>query len=359
MLFLILVAGAAVLYSTGHLSSFLGLMTGENPVDTTSPTVERFVPTPPGSSGEHVSVTYQWEYRQGSGKGATTHPFNLTLNIPEDLYTYYKNLERPQVSDYSVYVTHPSDDDFLQSLVDALSDMAAEKGFDSAETASFVASFVQDRNSIDYALDAADSEYPKYPIETLKEKEGDCEDSSILIGALLKLLGYEAVLVNFPALSDEEAGHMGLGVAGDYSGASYTYEDTQYYYLETTDVWGIGEIPDDFKTRQATLYAIEPISILTFTYSRWTITQPFTGPDTVTLKMTVRNWGTSEANDARIRASFDGQSWIPSDTFDLQPGYEVEGIEVELNMPSEAETLLVQLIDDQLIVDDTEIDLEQ
>jgi hypothetical protein len=50
-------------------------------------------------------------------------------------------------------------------------------------------------------------EYPKYPLETLVEKKGDCEDQSILAAALLAAMGYEVALLILPI-------HVALGVAG-------------------------------------------------------------------------------------------------------------------------------------------------
>ena len=49
------------------------------------------------------------------------------------------------------------------------------------------------------------NEYPKYPIETLFDKAGDCEDTSILLTTLLKANNYDTVLIEMP-------GHMATGV---------------------------------------------------------------------------------------------------------------------------------------------------
>jgi hypothetical protein len=41
---------------------------------------------------------------------------------------------------------------------------------------------------------------------------------------------------------------MGVGIAGNgLHGDYYLYNDTSYYYCETTDVgWRVGDIPSDF-----------------------------------------------------------------------------------------------------------------
>jgi len=336
--------------------SFWGIVTGDtDSSDTTSDTVQKFVPSLPEYSGEEITVSYEWEFREGSGSGSITHPFNLVVNIPAELYTYYSSLERVPVPDYSVYVTHSVDDAFLQTVADSLRDLAEQKGFDSEETVNFIASFVQNPDSIAYALEGEEGEYPKYPVETLKEKEGDCEDSTILLGALFELVDYEVIMVSFPAQGDN-AGHVGLGIAGDFGGSYYTYEGKRYYYLETTDLWTVGDLPDDYTNSEATLYEVAPVAAMLFTYSHWKITDSLIGPDTIDIQMTMRNWGTADAEDVHIRASFDGDSWYSSDTFDLQAGY--EGTQsLLLDLPSDADIIDLQLIYQQQVADDAEIEL--
>ena len=50
-----------------------------------------------------------------------------------------------------------------------------------------------------------DCEYPQYPIETLVNDKGDCEDKSILCASFLDLLGYNVSLLSLP-------NHMAVGV---------------------------------------------------------------------------------------------------------------------------------------------------
>jgi transglutaminase-like putative cysteine protease len=112
-------------------------------------------------TGEVISREYRWSY---DGR-----PWELTLQIPKDLYLYYRGMERAQTQDYSVYVTHPRDDDFIRSLADRLSSEALKRGFDAQEKAGFAASFVQ---SLRYMEE--DEEYPRYPVEMLVDRGGDC-----------------------------------------------------------------------------------------------------------------------------------------------------------------------------------------
>ena len=101
----------------------------------------------------------------------------------------------------------------------------------------FVLSFVQ---SLPYTRDDVTTgydEFRRYAIETLIEGGGDCEDTTILVAAILRGLGEKTALIFTP-------GHIALGVSGDFKGASLTYNNTKYYYCETTGTgWTVGTLP--------------------------------------------------------------------------------------------------------------------
>ena len=101
----------------------------------------------------------------------------------------------------------------------------------------FVLSFVQ---SLPYTLDDVTTgydEFRRYAIETLIEGGGDCEDTTILVAAILRGLGEKTALIFTP-------GHIALGVSGDFKGASLTYNNIKYYYCETTGTgWTVGALP--------------------------------------------------------------------------------------------------------------------
>ena len=80
-------------------------------------------------------------------------------------------------------------------------------------------------------------EYWKYPVETLIDKEGDCEDTSILFCAIAKQMGFDTCMILYP-------GHMAAGVNLDgLSGYYYTFYANHYYYCETTNRdWCIGDV---------------------------------------------------------------------------------------------------------------------
>ena len=115
----------------------------------------------------------------------------------------------------------------------------------------FVLSFVQ---SLPYTLDDVTTgydEFRRYAIETLIEGGGDCEDTTILVAAILRGLGEKTALIFTP-------GHIALGVSGDYTGASLTFKGTKYYYCETTGTgWTVGTLPASVGK---TVDAIVPLS---------------------------------------------------------------------------------------------------
>ena len=101
----------------------------------------------------------------------------------------------------------------------------------------FVLSFVQ---SLPYTLDDVTTgfdEFRRYVVETLIEGGGDCEDTTILVAAILRGLGEETALIFTP-------GHIAIGVSGDFTGSSLTYNGIKYFYCETTGTgWTVGKLP--------------------------------------------------------------------------------------------------------------------
>jgi hypothetical protein len=121
-----------------------------------------------------------------------------------------------------------------------------------------VLAFVQ---SIPYSVDVdstSKSEYWRYPIETLFDGTGDCEDTAVLAVALLTLLGHDAVLIDMP-------GHLAFGVASEET-AEGRYLSVPsdpkrlYYYCETTaNGWKVGELPSTIAPESLSI-VIDPTS---------------------------------------------------------------------------------------------------
>lgn len=341
------VAVVALLAAIGVMAWQLGWLSNLAPFSR-SATPEVIELNPAVTSDGTVARQYEWRYGRDS--------FRLTLQIPRDIYDYYRRMERAPVEDYSIYVTHPGDDaDLVDPLAAELKRLAVQKGYNSAETVNFAASFVQ---NLKYLTE--EEEYPNYPVETLYDRGGDCEDTAILTAALLQAMGYDTVLIRFTSPTEGEAGHMAVGVAvtGVSGGYSYTYDGQKYYYLETTSSsWDLGDMPPDvlskYQGQSDGIYKLEPMPALRFANFAWR--SRLFGGDTGYLEVTVTNWGTADAHDFYVRAFFEGRESgaKSSDTYDLEYGYRISGVLVEgLRKPSGGGTLVVELWLDGAVVDD-------
>lgn len=193
-----------------------------------------------------VTQNYQWVYR--------LRDWQWELPIPLSIYVEY--LERPRPALGASYVDmakDPKDDPYIDQLVQGINDAALESNFTEPQKLNFVIAFVQ---SLPYTSDIETTpydEYPRYPVETLFDRGGDCEDTSILVAALLDRMGYDVALLLL-----EDAQHMAVGVVipGTY-GSYYEYDGKQYFYLETTgDGWEIGVIPASITERSANIYPL-------------------------------------------------------------------------------------------------------
>jgi hypothetical protein len=206
--------------------------------------------------------------------------------------TYYVN--------YSYYVTDPKDDKELEEIAASFNEFAMMEGLGEEEKLNLVVGFVQ---SLPYVTDMESvglQEYPRYPIETLVDNGGDCEDTSILMASLLKLMGYDVILLDLPD-------HMAVGVSSDtvtFHGTYYRENDRKYYYVETTEPgWSIGDLPEDFEGVYAYFVHLVPVPMLTHTWTgSWTSDQ--TGY-TTDLTIVVRNEGTATAEDVYVLAGYD------------------------------------------------------
>jgi len=182
--------------------------------------------------GPVLVMRYTWQFRDET--------FHLAISIPESLINYYREKDHDiPPEDWYILASDPLDDIVISTLIRQLRDLASEAGYASrGDLLQFVIRFVQ---ALPYSHDVATTgydEYPRFPIETLADAGGDCEDTSILMATLLMELGYDVVLFLIP-------GHVGVGVEFENGSGFYVeHEGKRYYYLETTGYgWNIGELP--------------------------------------------------------------------------------------------------------------------
>jgi hypothetical protein len=186
---------------------------------------------------EYYTRSYHWTYG--------THSPTYTIQIPKPLYEYYRQQSHDR--NYAKYAITAQDRKVLDRIITSFRENTDSK----IEAAYNIVAFVQ---SLPYFKDDVSTgydNYPRYPIETLVDNGGDCEDTAILTAALLKEMNYDVVLISPP-------GHMAVGITcSACTGTSYTYNNKKYYYLETTgNNWKVGQMPEKYKNTKAKVYPI-------------------------------------------------------------------------------------------------------
>ncbi len=171
------------------------------------------------------------------------HKETLKVRLPAELETHYSS--KPRHYRYGSYITEDPGFELSAKLATAFQDRAKEEHLGEWEMVNMVVDFVQ---SLEYQSEVG--EYPKYPVETLMDGGGDCEDTSILLAAILDKLGVDCIMLSPP-------GHMAVGVAVEALDAKhYPYNGRSYYYVETTGTnWKIGAIPPTY-TGVAKIFAL-------------------------------------------------------------------------------------------------------
>jgi len=183
--------------------------------------------------------------------------------VPENLYQmYHGRLRQPFVDNYNYdeYVLEPLDDPTLADLAQALLNrVGGDEGAFLACTLAFI------QGAILYTQDPVAFEYPLYPLETLVDGSGDCEDTSILYVSLLRGLGHPASMAFVDTDDDAIPDHVTVLVplsspvnitdcstvgVWEIQSQSYVLAETavgtsDYYVPLGCDPWGLSE--DDFK----------------------------------------------------------------------------------------------------------------
>lgn len=255
---------------------------------------------------ESISVLeklYTWEW-DGTER-------SVSITVPEPLYDYYCEKERYVTTDYRVYVLHPYDDQYLEAFANEFKLIEIEEGLTEENVTDLVISFIQ---GMEYSLDQdseQQGEYPKFPLETLVDGGGDCEDTSILAASLLNAMGHNVSLILLP-------NHLAVGLAVNATGVHWDVNGTDYYYLETTATgWDPGAVPSEHDTEQAELFPVEDEAFLVHEWTAQRVNEK------VTVKATATNESPVKAEGYKVWVALEDRDefiWAvkTSNTFDLE-----------------------------------------
>lgn len=170
-------------------------------------------------------------------------PIQLRIPVDRAVYAGAKNAEktttfigRSQPADwvgdhYRSFVSETHQEQFFVSLLDALHAVRDKRNLTSSRYVELVTSMVQ---TLEYRIDPV-SLAPKFPIETLGDGFGDCDDKTLLAAAVLARDGYDVAILFF-----EPEKHVALGIRAP----GLEYRDTGYAFAEMTQPALIGVVPE-------------------------------------------------------------------------------------------------------------------
>ncbi|WP_400205221.1 InlB B-repeat-containing protein [Candidatus Methanarcanum hacksteinii] len=179
--------------------------------------------------------TFDWSY---GGKD-----YSITLGIRySDYYTYKTDdIIRSQGTTEHDKMFVTSDDKYVKQIAEYIS--GATVGLDKAEVVNVLLRFTQ---TIPYMYDSesvGQEEYWKYPLETLYDGNGDCEDTSILFCAVGKAMGYDTALMLFSghatgAISITDMGYdtSDVKLKTERVGAGFFSRVVSYYTIDNSDI---------------------------------------------------------------------------------------------------------------------------
>lgn len=247
-IFLVLmIIGFAIEYGQGN-----GTTTWTSTSSTTTSTHSTIHTTTQPPVGGFYDIHQEWSYGGGN--------WTYDDQIPVATYQYFK--DKPRSSDYGEYVDNPDDDAYMEGLAKQLEDAAAAEGWEAFDTVSFTLAFVQSWPYTSDSVTTPYDEYPRYPLETIVDGGGDCEDTSILFCSIVRGMGYGTVLLHL-----EADRHMAAGVKVSqelvdtwnqpYSLTYYNYGGDLYAFCETTgDGWELGHMPESWVSESAIVIVV-------------------------------------------------------------------------------------------------------
>jgi predicted transglutaminase-like cysteine proteinase len=193
-------------------------------------------------SSETYVLTWNWTFSEDGSE------WSCSFNVSNSEYGACQEMKRDEEtpSDFSKYVT--ATESSVMEIADYLARECEERNYSDYEAVWLALEFV---HAVAYVSDSdskGTDEYPRYPLETLIDSEGDCEDTAALFCSITRAMGYESVMLYIYAIFGVSSNHMASAVAGvEMSAGSCTieYGGLIYGYCETTPGdWTPGQLPE-------------------------------------------------------------------------------------------------------------------
>jgi len=196
-----------------------------------------------------VSISHQFPFEK------TTVTLTLPINVSvyegakqaEKATKVYGNISETiwLAQSYRAMVQDPAQDSLYATLLAETDKIRLQQKLSDDEYLELIAVYIQ---SLRY--ETREQNPAKFPVETVVDRSGDCDDKSLLLAGLLSREGYPVALLLFGPES-----HMALGVGSD----DYLYKNTGYAFVETTNYSFVG-VPTDKLGGNLTLYS-DPVII--------------------------------------------------------------------------------------------------
>jgi hypothetical protein len=196
-----------------------------------------------------VMISHQYPFEK------TTVSLSVPINVSvyegakraEKATTVYGNISETVwlAQSYQAMVTDTAQDSLYAALLKETDKIRLRQKLTDDEYLELIAVYVQ---SLKY--ETREQNPAKFPVETVVDRAGDCDDKSLLLAGLLSREGYTVALLLF----DPES-HMAVGVGSN----DYVYKNTGYAFVETTNYSFIG-VPTDKLGGNLTLFS-DPVII--------------------------------------------------------------------------------------------------
>lgn len=186
----------------------------------------------------HFYRSFSWLFEKApQRRSGAVQRCRLDMAIPRRVYDQFKKRTHHVTSDLDLveFANAELDDDVVATVAARLRDIALSTQLDALAEIHLAMAFTL---ALRYTLDQAEygGEYPKFPVETLVDQRGDCEDHAILCGAALYRLGHPVCLVLMDF--EEGPGHAALAVAAPFPipGVSFNSPELgrEVFYCEVT-----------------------------------------------------------------------------------------------------------------------------